>query len=226
MSIELLNISDEKVLKGGIYSLSEAALYAKVSTKTLKRWYLGDARTNKVMENYDLIEEGKYLNFLDFIQALGIRELRIHYNIPLPKIREAIKLANDDYGIKYPFAKNHQTFYDGNGIFIQLKDEFIQLTKPHQNQLTMRPIVEYYLQELKFNEEGYAHQYRPKKGILLDPKIRFGEPLLEKNGITALTIYEAILTEGDINVVSDLFEISTEEVNLAFGYIDSLKNAA
>jgi uncharacterized protein (DUF433 family) len=228
MGTQLLNISDNKTLEGGIYSLKEAALFAKVSTKTLKRWYLGDAQTPKVLDNYELIEDGKFLNYLDFIQALAIRELRVHYKIPLPKIREAIERANKDYGIKHPFAKRHQTYYDGTGIYIELQDsgEFVQLTSPHANQFTMKKIVELYLKELSFNDEGYAQQYRPEPGILLDPSIRFGEPLLENFGITALTIYDAVLSEGSFDIVADLFEININEVTLAYKYIDSLKNAA
>ena len=173
-----ITISSKTALEGGVYTLKEAAMYAKVSTQRLKQWYLGDAKTNRVFDNEELIEDGTFINFLDFVQALGVRELRVNHNVPLIKIREAIKCAQDQYGIKYPFACEHKTYSDNKKVYIQIKDDLIQLTSPHTNQFTMKKIVEYYIKELTFNEQGYAHQYRPAEGILLDPTKRFGQPLL------------------------------------------------
>ena len=162
----------------------------------------------------------KYLKFSDLIQSLAIRELRVHHKIPLSKIREAIEHAKSNHGIEYPFAKEHKTYYDGKAILIDTEEGLVRLTKPHQDQYEMKPIVEYYIRELKFNEEGYAHQYRPEQGILLDPSLRLGEPILEKYGVTAFTIYESVLAEGDFETVSELYEVELSQVVNAYKYID------
>ena len=226
MQTKSLNITSDNVLSGGIYSLKEAAFFSRLSTKTLKRWYLGDSSTNQVFQQKELIEDGDFINFLDFIQALAVRELRVHHNVPLPKIREAVSLLQNEYNITYPFARHHRTYSDGNKILIQIENNLIQLNRPHANQLTMKPIVELYLRELKFNAAGLAHQYRPAEGIVLDPSLRFGEPLLEKSGYTALSIYDSVISEGDFDIVSALYDIELDQVKYAYKYIDSLKNAA
>ena len=169
---------------------------------------------------------GKFINFLDFIQTLAIRAIKNSHNIPLYKIREAIETAKKDYQIDYPFARKHVTQTDGKEIFIYLGEDLINLTGKHKGQLNLKKIVEAYLEDLAFNDNGYANNYSPEKGIILNPKIRFGEPVLEKCGITAYTLYEAVQVEGGFETVADIYEININDVKIAYKYFDSLKNVA
>jgi uncharacterized protein (DUF433 family) len=222
----MTKIIEPTVLLGGIYTIQEAALYARVSSKTLHRWFTGNADGDSVINPIQEIEHGKFINFLDFIQTLAIRAIRNQYKIPLYKIREAIENAKSDYDVEYPFARKHITYTDGKEIFIEFGEDLVNLTGKHQGQLNFKRIVELYLEDLAFGDEGYAIKFTPAEGIILTPKLRFGEPVVEKCGITAYTLYEAAQIEGGFERAAYLYEVSIEDVKTAYRYFDSLKNVA
>ncbi len=221
----LKNISDSTISKG-IYTIQEAALYSRVSSKTLHRWFVGNNDGNKIITSENELLRYKFIGFLDFVQTLAIRAIRQQYKINLAKIREGIEKAQDEYGIDYPFARKHVTMTDGKEIFIYQNDDLINLTGKRSGQYNLRKIVEMYLEDLCFDNEGYANSWTPSPGIILDPKIRFGEPVVQGCGITAFTLYEAAQVEGSYESVAEIFEIELEHVKIAYKYFDSLKNAA
>jgi len=219
------NISD-KTISSGIYTIQEAALYSRISSKTLHRWFVGNQDGNHIIKINDELSSYKFIGFLDFIQVLAIRAIRQAYNIPLNRIREGIEKAQSDYSIEYPFARKHITMTDGKEIYIYEKDDLINLTGKKSGQYNLRKIVELYLEDLCYDENGYANRWTPITGIVLRPELRFGEPIVESCGITAYTLYEAAQVEGSIESVAEIFEVNEEEVKLAYKYFDSLKSAA
>src|SRR5665213_3736375 len=95
---------DEMVEGGtGLYTLGEAAKYARMPQVTLVRWFKGDNYCERVVP----LEDSKAVTFLDFVQALAIRNLRFNYKkykISLQDIRDAIERSTKEYGITHPFA--------------------------------------------------------------------------------------------------------------------------
>lgn len=228
MPLEMLKISDESVIVNGIYSISEAAMYAKISSRMLRRWLRGTKTSNSVIKQKSLIEDGEYINFLDFIQTLAVREIRIQYDIPLSKIREAVDFLTIEKNIAYPLAREHEIFTDGKGIFIFVNDreDLIKITSPNKEQYNLKQIVQVYLSEIDFNDEGYANSFHPHPGVLMDPQIRFGEPIVKECGIRAVTLYDAVLSEGNITNAAKAFGVSEDNVQTAYSYIDSLQRVA
>ena len=59
----------------------------------------------------------------------------------------------------------------------------------------MSEIVCPFLNELKFNVEGYASEYTAYEHnntkILLNPKVQFGQPLVENTGYPADVLYQS-----------------------------------
>ena len=90
----------------GLYTLGEAAKYARMQPVTLTRWFKGDDYCARVLP----LEDAKIITFLDFVQALAIRNLRVIYKVKLQDIRDAVNRATDEFGITHPFAYKHTTF--------------------------------------------------------------------------------------------------------------------
>lgn len=216
-------------LGNGMYTVAEAAWYCRVTTAMMTRWLFGTASGESVMVPQFGTEE-RLVSFLDLVQTLAVREIKIHHKVPLPKIREAIKYAEDKFKLYHPFARHHCTYlYDGTLLIRpdQAEDDFIEASGRQKGQRRF-PFVEMYLKSLDFTPDGLAYKYRIFASnhskpvvVTMDPQVRFGEPLLP-SGYTALTIYEAIKTEGGVEQAAKAYGISVEEAEAAYQFADHL----
>ena len=119
-----MTIVETVKLDAGLYTLSQAAMFARMPFNTLNYWHFGTKSRQPLRDSEIPKQEGKFVTFLEFIEAVAIRSLRTERFIPLPKIREAIKEAQDKYGIKYPFAQQvHKTVIVGKDIHILLGED-------------------------------------------------------------------------------------------------------
>jgi uncharacterized protein (DUF433 family) len=230
-------IADE--LGIGIYSPAEAAFYARVSKRIMTRWVFGEGGSKPVIDRQIRDSSEKVVTFLDFIQTLAVREVRNRHGLPLQRIRLGVEEARKRYGIEHPLARKHKIFLfsdqkgEGHGeIVIRLDDEevdeqYIQLTGRGKGNLMIRPVVEMFLEDLHFDPKtGLATQYSPMEdevaSIVLNPRRRFGEPIVDPGGYTAETLWHATNTEGGIEEAAEAYGVTVGEVRLANKYFDTL----
>ncbi|MEX0718406.1 MAG: hypothetical protein WD066_17560 [Planctomycetaceae bacterium] len=225
----------------GIYTPAEAAFYARVQTRLLTRWLFGSAQGDAVVTPrlLDQPPDDRLVTFLDFVQALAIRNLRINYKISLSKIRAAVDRAREQFEVEYPFAMSHTTYLfsdrarTGHGeLVIQLDDgedepKLVQLSGKAAGNLVMAEVVELYLDQLSFDERGLAEAYRAggdeENPIVMDPALRFGEPVLRRCGYTAETLWEASILEGGLDAAARAYGVDRTDVALACEFFDHLQ---
>lgn len=215
----------ENKLGTGIYTIAEAALYAKVSSPLLARWLFGNKKGESVVvPQYD--PEERLVGFLDLVQALALHEIRMQKRISLLKLRQAVKFARDKLGMKYPFAMEHTTYLlDDNVVIRRVSndiEEFIEASGKHCGQKLFK-FVEIYLKNLQFDDKGLANRYQIFRSdqnvpIIMDPRFRFGEPLLPSK-YSAMTIWEAVVVEGGIEPASRAYGIPEEEADAAYKFV-------
>ena len=229
----------------GIYTPAEAAIYARVSRQLMTRWVFGDARGEPVIERQLRNPSEKVVTFLDFVQTLAVREVRLRKNVSLQRIRQGVDEARRRYGVEYPLACRHKIFVFGDRkskghgqVIIRRPDDdnpdvgqYVQLTGRERGNLLLGAIVEPFLTNLRFDPDtGLATEYSPMSEgdarIVLNPHRRFGEPIVEPSGHTAETLWDATNIEGGIEAAAEAFGVSIDEVWLANRYIDSLQNRA
>ncbi|MFM9965940.1 MAG: hypothetical protein ACKV2Q_32565 [Planctomycetaceae bacterium] len=226
-------IATRDTLGIGIYSPAEAAFYARVRTQTLNRWVFGDAHGDSVVKpQIAPDDDDRVITFLDFIQALAIRAIRTQYpKISLHKIRKAVDLVEERLGIKCPFAREHKSFiYDEREIALEVDGKLIQISGINSGNLMIGPIAELYLKRIHFGEDGFAAQYVAwgdnRNPIVMDPKRRFGEPIVASCGYTAQTLWDASIVEGGLEAAAKAYGVKIEEVTAACDYYDHLASAA
>lgn len=208
-----------KYLGNGLYTLPEAALYARVSTRMMARWLLGsDAGEPVLISQFDPAD--KVVTFLDFVQTLAIREIRITKKVPLQKIRNALRLAEQNFNLDHPFARQHCAYLLNEELVIAPPGgEYVEVAGS-QGQRLFR-FVESYLEQLSFSKSGLANLYSIYKSadvqIVMDPKVHFGEPMLP-SGYSAAVIWEAIEAEGGLQEAASVYGIPREEVEAAYKF--------
>lgn len=84
--------------------------------------------------------------------------------------------------------------------------------------------VEVYQRKIRFDESFMATQIRPynykNRNVLIDPEVRFGEPVIEESGHTVKTLWAAVSSEGGIERAADAFGVEVEAVEAACNYVD------
>lgn len=216
----------KQYLGNGLYTVAEAALYCRVSTAMMSRWLFGSKSGHSVIDP-QFGTEVRSVSFLDLVQTIAIREIRLQRDLPLEKFRQAIKFAKDKYNLDYPFARQHCTYLYGDLLVIRSsldREEYVEASGKHQGQ-RMFSFVEMYLENLSFGPEGLAnkfrvftsHQQKPVS-VTMDPHTRFGEPLLP-SGYSALTIWDAIQVEGGIEQAAKAYGIPKEETQAAYQFV-------
>jgi uncharacterized protein (DUF433 family) len=225
----------------GVYTPAEAAFYARVSPRIMNRWVFGDSQGKPVIERQLRDPSEKAVTFLDFIQTLAVREIRNRYKLSLQKIRQGVDRARDRYAIEYPLACKHTIYLfsdqrgEGHGEIVirlpaekaDIEEQYVQLTGKAKGNLMIIPVVEMFLQDLRFDPKtGLASEYSPLAhngaSIVLNPHRRFGEPVVEPGGYTAEALWHATNTEGGMEAAAEAFGVSLSEVELANKYYDML----
>ena len=215
----------------GLYTLGEAAKYARMHPITLARWFKGDNYCERVIP----LEDTKIITFLDFVQALAIRNLRINYKkykISLQNIREAIEYASKEHGITHPFAHKHTTFWFEKRIWIQPEGKpLTQASGKGHGQVGFLQIIEKFYEDLSFDPQtGYATSYKAfermyvggSHKIVMTPTVRFGEPILDDSGYTPEAICEAAQVEGSYEAAARNYGVSVDQVKICVEYFDYL----
>lgn len=219
----------EEMIGGGtgLYTLSETARYARMSPVTLSRWLKGDGYCERVFS----VEDTKVITFLDFVQALAVRNLRRHYNVKLQKIRDAVVRASADFELTHPFAYKHTTYLFENEIWIQPEGKTLtQISGKNHHQLGFTTVIENFYKDISFDPEtGFADKYKAfeRKGhqIMMNPKLRFGEPILDNCGYTPEALFEAAKSEGSVEAAAKIYGVSKEQVDICVEYFDYLEAA-
>jgi uncharacterized protein (DUF433 family) len=220
----------------GMYSVAEAAMYANVPASAMRRWLWGTTRDRSVVKpQLRRDEDDRYVTFLDFIQTLTIRSLRIGRDdrppIPLDKIRETIELAEREHNITYPFARRHTVYSLGREIILDVDGVGkLQTSGNQKRQFVEEKIVELHLRDIGYSAiDGLAENFTSARDggmeIRMSPRMRFGEPYLVGRGITAYSIWNAVQAEGSVEGAARAYEITDDEAAFAARYYESVRAA-
>jgi uncharacterized protein (DUF433 family) len=219
-------VADTRELLGiGIYTPAEAAFFARVPTQTMSRWIFGDGRGKAVVQRQ--VTEEKVVTFLDFVQALAIRIITSLHHVPLVKIREAHDEAVSKYDITYPFARPNKTYLFGDRTILIRRndDDYRPLTGDSKGNKMLTKIVTPFTRNLIY-EQDIAVRFRAwqesGREIWMDPKKRFGEPIMSSCGYSAKALWEAYQTEGGAEAAASAYGVATEDVEVACSYYDHL----
>jgi hypothetical protein len=213
----------------GMYTPSEAAMYARVTPQLMARWVHGSDAGSPVVRPEYSGDEDRTVSFLDLIQAMAIRAIRQEKGASLRAIRQAVEFAATQ-GVEYPFARKHTTYLFNGEIKIDVPGTgLMDASGPQRHQLNMKKILEVYLKDVGFGPEGLAINYTAfEEGgikILMNPGYKFGEPVVMPGGHTAWTLWEACLSEGGIAEAASAFHVSEKEVEIAYKYVDIVRPA-
>lgn len=218
----------DNVLGVGLYSIEEVALYARISRRLANRWFFGGSAGAATFT--PKIIDGKFISFLDFVQVVAIREIRQKKGVNLEKIRQLLTVA-DQQGIAHPFARKGIAFQWHNELGLKLPDgRLIEASGIHRGNLLLKEIVVLYKEDLGYDGNGIANLYQAFKWedciVEMNPKLKFGEPIITSCGYSAQSLWEAATDEGSVEAAARAYGVERKEVETACRYFDVLQGNA
>jgi uncharacterized protein (DUF433 family) len=218
---------DLSLIGVGLYSPAEAEALTSIPSRKIQRWLRGHAILGKEypplwtsnLEKFDV--DSLYLSFLDLVQ-LRLASAFIREGLSPQKVRRAIQYGAEIVSSDYPFA-SARFRTDGKTVILHVLDErgdekLIDLFK--HGQYLMQKVIEPSLKGLEF-EGDTAARWWPlgrAKGIVIDPKRQFGQPIDDATGVPTSILAHAAKAEGSVDQAAKLFMVPISSVNRAVAF--------
>jgi hypothetical protein len=218
----------------GAYTPAQVSALAGVeSPAKVRRWLLGDTMGQAALEAFYGTESG-VLSFIDLIQIVALQRIRKHRDVPLPRLRDAMRRAKEEYGIDFALARRHRLLKFGRELVLELGEEtkqFVQLTGRHRANLLIPKVVEPILKQVAYDpRDGRASRWMPMRGagcaVVLSPEFNMGAPVVSPGNVGVQALCDVAEGEGSPLRAAVMFGVGVEEVRLAVRFRNRIGKAA
>jgi len=219
-------------LSTGVFGISDVARYADVPISTVRSWFRGRAdglRRGQLLDSdYGIVCDRYVVSFLDLIDALVAGRFR-GLGVSMPTVRRAQSVLQQQLGQEHPFCLN-RFLTDGKRIILRELDKIgcEDLRDAVNGQRWFERFKEV-LHHVDYDTatSGLAHRWRIKKGVVIDPKLSRGRPVVEGTGVTTFVLSNAFdANDRDAELVAGMFGVSTDAVRNAVSFEASIRHAA
>lgn len=212
------------------YTLAEAARYLRLPPATLRSWVLGRQypTAEGKSEFPPLIRLASrrppLLSFSNLIEAHVLRALRTEHGVPVKALRSALAYAEKRLGIDRLLLSPELRANAGK-VFLERYGELIELSA--SGQLAMRRLFAEHLKRIEWNASKLPIKLYPflwggapsdARPIVIDPRIAFGRPVVQRKGVSTSTIAERIDAGETVEDVAADYDLSPFEVEQAVLY--------
>ena len=175
---------------------------------TVRRWAFGYKRNRRagkiahpplIQTDLPEIEGEKALTFIELVELLYIRAF-LRAGGSWKTVKTVANVAARMFDSNHPFALR-RLYVHPKAVFAGVEESdgremLIQLIGHGQH--TMPSVVKPYLDELDFDVNDVANRWWPigrTGGVVIDPRLSFGAPVVEGTGIRARTLADAYRDE-------------------------------
>lgn len=162
-----------------------------------------------------------YLSFVQLAELFAIRSLRQRYRIPLARIKAAADFLETELGSRHPLI-DQRLWANSHLYFERMPD--IRWTATRYGRFTFQEIVDQYLGRMEFGEGNLPDALYPwiggstAKSIRIDPKVRFGQPVIVGTGVTVDSVRDRFESGESVGTVSNSYRLRREQVEDALAY--------
>ncbi len=212
------------------YTCPEAAKATGIPPSTLRAWTLGQGYRRKhdraffapVIARPSSVDPR--LSFTNLIEAHVLRALRTVHEVKLNYIRDAVAIAEEEYGIQRLLISPDLRTSAGQ-LFLDHYTGLLELSKAKQ--LAMRAVLSQYLERVRFDESQLPVEFHPfarmprnlnLEIISLSPYVSFGRPLIHRLGITTRAIVLRLEAGEPVEEVELDYGLTPQELEEAILY--------
>ena len=202
------------------YSISEAALYARIPVTTLHAWTLGQdyITANGVHRRFRPLitladKKNRLLSFYNLVEAHILRSTT-ERGVPFKNVRKALNYVQETIPGKHPLL-SHTFETSGKELFITHLEGTINATA--HGQRVMREILEKYLTLIPRDGSGLPIKIFPinSRRLAIDPLFSSGKPIVRDRGITASVLWGRNKSGESVSEIARDYGLSELEVEEA-----------
>lgn len=187
----------------------------------MRLWYGAWGEREGLTSQLPAIDGRIALGFLDLIEVRVIDAIR-QQGVGWPTIRRVRQHASDILRTPHPFA-NRRLRTDGRTIFADVADETGEATLVDlaRRQYAIKEVLGPVLKDVEFDLENEAARWWPsgkRAGILIDPALSFGQPIMASSRVPTVTLTNALKVEKSIEAVAAIYQVSVASVRAAVGF--------
>jgi uncharacterized protein (DUF433 family) len=213
----------------GLYTPVEATILTGISGQKIRRWLQGHVAGGKEYAQLwrgqleDIGTDTLFLSFLDLVQ-LRVADAFIEAGLSAQKVRRAIEYGREILSTDFPFA-SARFRTDGKTVILHVLDDadsdddrLIDLFK--SGQYLMQKVIEPSLKGLEFDKD-IAARWWPRgraRGIVLDPRRQFGQPIDHVTGVPTTVLANAAKAEGSTARAAKMFRVPLASVKRAVAF--------
>lgn len=203
--------------KAGVFPFADAARLTGLKSSRVREWFVGRVsepnRKPVFRSTYEPMEHVSAIGFLDLVEVYVAGHLR-NFGVSLPTLRKVYSKLGKEFSTRHPFARN-ELLTDGKAVFVHGLDKsgeteiYDALTKQRAF-----PQLLSFFQRIDYDAvSALATRWRIAKGVVIDPTMSFGKPVLLESRIpTYLIAAEYHANNRNAERVAGWYAISSEEV--------------
>ena len=221
---------DHQTLNGwrtdSMYTFSEAAHLAGVSTTTVKNWLFGYRVRGRKVPPLFPSGNSEMVSFLQMIEIMVAGRFRKSAfggkSVPFRAVRDAYLNARELSGLEYPFAHMRLEGLGGHIVHLLREggslDSFQALDAPEQ--WTLPGLLRETIDQLEYDQELAARWFPIGKSvpIVVDPRLSTGLPVIQGRGVTVQAIRKRFYAGLNIDFIAKDFEMAPHLVETALRY--------
>lgn len=224
------------------YATWEAARYLRLPLRTVQNWSFGYPSTG-AKPLIELADPTRHLlSFWNVAELHVLAALRRYHQITPQKLRRVIAYLAETFNSSHPLL-TEKMLTDGVSVFIDQTGSLINATKG--GQIAIRQLMEAHLQRIEQDVDGLAITLFPfvhkspdvdnvpvavlndaPRIISLDPRIRFGRPVIAGTSIPTAEIAERFRAGDTFADLAAEYGRPTEEIEEAIRCELTLDRAA
>jgi uncharacterized protein (DUF433 family) len=210
------------------YTLAEGARYVQVPSATLRSWTMGrDYPAAGAVVNFAPViapagTAPLRLSFFNLIEAYVLRALRVHHDVKLKELREAIDVAQQKLRIKRLLLSPDLRTHAGQ-LFLDTYSELVNLNRA--GQLAIRLMLEEHLKRVEWDKWSLPVRLYPAmpdfaaaRKVVIDARIAFGRPIISRVGVSTSAVVRRINAGEEPGEVAADYGMDASEVGLAILY--------
>jgi uncharacterized protein (DUF433 family) len=211
------------------YTSSEAARYVRIPLRTVQNWAFGSRGRDPLIHVAD--PSRHLLSFWNVVELHVLGALRRASRISPKNLRAVIRFLEEKFNNQHPLlTKSMHT--DGISVFVARDGLLINASRG--GQLAIRQLIEAHLARIEQHFDGMPVRLFPfvrhdpydppmnvqpePKVILLDPRVRFGRPVIVGTGIPTEEIAERFRAGDTCGQLADEFGQPAVRIEEALRY--------
>jgi uncharacterized protein (DUF433 family) len=213
------------------YGITQVDRLLSLRPGTAKRWIDGYVRAGVAYQPVIRPETtgNEAVTWGEFVETRLLSEFR-DKGIPMINLRPAVSRLRDELGVRYPlaYAKPYLDV-DGRELVRAIQNELdldagLWLVTVRSNQLVLTTPADHFRRSVEFaptadggsDVAARIHPFPDDGRVVMDPLRRFGQPVVR--AVPTDVIAEQFRAGDPIEMISDLYELPSEEIQAAIRY--------